>query len=160
MTCRPCLVPMWWPCTKITRIGIEGGRLQPDSTVGSNLCLHTSGLLAAQVWCSTLAVAFSTGDSKKGIELRSQGLFWCPIQPREDIFYCHQDGKMVTGSSRQSPQTLHVAVLGGGGDGDSVESYWRRLLQGDFWSCHWTPGCHKDHNVIRYTKWVSFPDTD
>lgn len=48
---------------------------------------------------------------------------------------------MAAGSSRQSLQTLHVAVLGGGEDGGSVESYWRKLLQDDFWSWsyHWTP---------------------
>lgn len=69
---------------------------------------------------------------------------------------------MAAGSSRQSLQTLHVAVLGGGEDGGSVESYWRKLLQDDFWSWsyHWTPGGHKDHNTIRYTKWASFQDTD
>lgn len=135
----------------------EKKKKKEEVKVVSNLCLNTvrtSALLAAQVWCSTLAVAFHwwqqrTDGNAKGsvIDLNTDSSYLL-VSPGLET---------MVGSSKRSPQTPRgVRRDGGEGEGEGGGGWggscWHTPPLGDSVSCHWAPdegtankSCVKDH---------------
>lgn len=83
-----------WSWTKLRGVpSREEKKRKKKVEAVSNLCLHTvptSALFAAQVWCSTLAVAFHWWQQRT--DVNAEGLLLISTQTAL-IFWCHQDWK-------------------------------------------------------------------
>lgn len=103
-----------WKCLtsreagKKSREGSHPDRKKKKQNAVSNLCLHTLyvqvPLLAARVWCSTLAVAFHWWQQRAGRNATKKGLLLISTQTAL-IFWCHQ------GWSALASEVLEHAVV-------------------------------------------------